>query len=299
MSVAPGTPNESSSEQAFYDLWSQQLDPRSIAPTTLSERGGRLADRAAWVFVAGYQGALRQCFPDLRNHAGWASYLVSEARDDSKAPTCVLEVADGSRPAAAEGGAVLNGTKNWAAASAHLSWLVVNATWADSGSQESSLTANVLVPVGASGAELIAKPSGRFLPELEVGKARFDAVEISGEHVLADEDTHAQLFGVIEARCLLVALAGHFAQLAPLAPEPEQALLLAGGLVTRELHQKASIDVLLQSMDLLVDWFERWLADADTAESAALQSIRNRWSDDQRLLQMHRPMLVKRLEGTS
>jgi len=273
------------SEDAYLKLWNEHLGSNSVeesapGPTELAEVGGRLADRAAWVFIAGYQGALRQCFPALREHAGWASYVVSEARDESKAPTCHLVDTDSE--------SYLQGTKNWVAASAHLSWLVVNAA------TTTAATANILVSTDAQGVALIEKPSGRFLPELVVGKAEFSKVALSTYSRLDDAPNFSALFGLIEARCLLVALASHFAQLAPGDPEPEQSLLLSAGLATAELATAASIDVLLASMTLLVDWFEGWHEKGSDSESAAVAAIRKRWSEDQRLLQMHRPMLEKR-----
>ena len=282
MSPLPAVPFVCDSEEDFAKLWNDHLGS-ALVPTEIAETGGRLADRAAWVFIAGYQGALRQCFPALREHAGWASYVVSEARDESKAATCLL--------VDTRSDSYLQGTKNWVAASAHLRWLVVNASLTSDSAAE---TANVLVDTDTKGVALIEKPSGRFLPELIVGRAEFSKVALSTYSRLDEAPHFASHFGLIEARCLLVALAAHFSQLAPDDPEPEQALLLAAGLATAELATAASIDVLLDSMTLLVEWFESWHDKGGGAESDAVAQIRKRWSQDQRLLQMHRPMLEKR-----
>ena len=307
MSKMPSPPVESATEQRYFELWSDQL-AGTRSPTVLAELGGRLADRAAWVFVAGYQGALRQCFPTLTGRTGWASYLVSEAREDKSVPTCHLHIGAAS---GTDDGMVLDGTKNWVAASAHLQTLVVNAAVAtaaensahkgvkDGADVGATKTANVLVDVASAGVALIEKPSGRFLPELVVGRAEFKRANLSKAACLEDDDTFASLFGLIEARCLLVALAGHFSQLAPEDSEPAESLLLSGGLVTAELATKASIEILLESMDLLVEWFEGWHNSAQVSESAESAVIRQRWSDDQRLLQMHRPLLAKQLKKIS
>lgn len=267
-------------EQDFFELWNASK-LAELSPTALAEQGARLADRAAWVFVAAYQGAMQQCFPQLREQSGWASYLVSEARDDSRAPTCTVTF-DGGQTS-------LHGRKNWVAARDHLGWLVVNAT-AEDGS-----TKNLLLAADTQGVALPTKQSGRFLPELAVGKAEFAAVLLGADAVLADATTHARVFGVIEARCLLVALAGHFAEQVPTAESPAEALMLAAGLVTSELDQPGSIKVLLEAMTLLVDWFEGWVATAPASETPAALELRERWADDRRLLTMHRPMLEKRL----
>ena len=273
-------------EQSYYDLWSSRgLD--NAAPTVVAEQGGRLADRAAWVFVGAYQGAMRQCFGELRQRAGWASYLVSEARGESRAPTCTLQ--QGSK------GLVLRGTKSWVAARPHLATLVVNAPL-DSGE-----TTDVLVPVDTAGVALLEKRSGRFLPELAVGEAHFDEVVLPTGSVLAAADTHAALFGLIEARCLLVALAGHFNEIVPAADEPAQALLLAGGLTTSQLGRQGSIEILLEAMTMLADWFAGWVDAAGTGGPTAvdpqLRQVCLRWADDRRLLQMHRPILEKHLQA--
>lgn len=277
----------SATEQAYYDLWSAS-DLDALSPTALAERGGRLADRAAWVFVGAYQGAMRQAFGQVRAHVGWASYLVSEARDETRAPTCTLE----QHP----DGWLLQGTKSWVAARPHLATLVINATL------RSGKTANVLVPVATAGVALLEKPAGRFLPELAVGEARFDQVVLPASAMLTDADTNAALFGLIEARCLLVALAAHFSELAPTMEAPAQALLLAGGLTTSQLGQQGSLEVLLEAMTLLADWFTGWLEDGpdsaiEIGSSAVLREVHARWADDRRLLEMHRPMLQKRLDA--
>jgi len=273
-------------QQSYFDLWSAS-DLDDLAPTVLAERGGRLADRAAWVFVGAYQGAMRQCFRQLRVHKGWASYLVSEARDESRGPTCTLRKTSN--------GFVLQGTKSWVAASSHLATIMVNA------SLDSDTTVNVLVPVDTAGVALLEKPSGRFLPELAVGSAQFDAVQLPGAALLTDSETHAELFGLIEARCLLVALAGHFSAWAPQASAPRDALMLASGLTTAELGQSGSIAILLESLALLVEWVDQWVTHSGPVSGAPAGAdlVRARWKKDTRLLQMHKPMLEKHLRAVS
>ena len=276
------TPPSCADQQAYFDCYSALLGAEAgLPPTRLADHGGRLADRPAWVFIAGYQAALRQCFPQLRGRSGWASYLVSEARDESGSATCLLrDDASGLR---------LHGTKNWIAASTHLSWLVVNAT------RESGSRADLLVSVSEAGVSVVPKPSGRFLPELAVGRAEFTEVVIEPSAVLTGEHTHAGLFGLIEARCLLIALTAHFAQLAPLDTPPAEALLLAEGLVTEELSSGASIRVLLDALSMLETWFDHWHDNGLADESPEIKTIRQRWSEDRRLLGMHRGLLEKKL----
>jgi hypothetical protein len=68
----------SATEESYRELWlsgvAQQNDLGLMAV-----QGGLLADRLAWVFVAGYQAALRRTFPD-QAYSGWAASAVSEDR---------------------------------------------------------------------------------------------------------------------------------------------------------------------------------------------------------------------------
>ena len=68
---------KSATEDNYRELWlsgvAQQNDLGLMAV-----QGGLLADRLAWVFVAGYQAALRRTFPD-QAYSGWAAFAVSEA----------------------------------------------------------------------------------------------------------------------------------------------------------------------------------------------------------------------------
>ena len=98
--------SDTPSQAAFRKAW-DAADLSAVGPTAMAMRGGALADRAAWVFVSGYQAAVRQCF-DVGERSGWGSYLVSERREDPATPTCWL-TKDGDAWQ-------LEGTKNWLAA---------------------------------------------------------------------------------------------------------------------------------------------------------------------------------------
>ena len=107
------------------------------------------------------------------------------------------------------------------------------------------------------------------------------------------------MFGLIEARCLLIALAAHFAQLAPLDAPPAEALLLAEGLVTAELSSGTSIGVLLDALSMLETWFDHWQDKGLASDLPEIRTIRQRWSEDRRLLGMHRGLLEKKLAEQS
>ena len=66
-----------SDERAFADIWLRQVAPLS-SRVAQAVQGGLLADRLAWVFVAGYQCALRHTFAQLPA-GSIAAFAVSEA----------------------------------------------------------------------------------------------------------------------------------------------------------------------------------------------------------------------------
>ncbi|MDP6342951.1 MAG: hypothetical protein QF491_05405, partial [Alphaproteobacteria bacterium] len=61
---------EAPDEAAWYGLWCG-ADLGALPPPIAALHGGLLADRLAWVFVAGYQAAVRSVFPEVPS-TGWA-----------------------------------------------------------------------------------------------------------------------------------------------------------------------------------------------------------------------------------
>ena len=53
---------ESTSEAAYRDVWNERVVPLDSDPLAMAIAGGLIADRMAWVFVAGYQAACRHVF---------------------------------------------------------------------------------------------------------------------------------------------------------------------------------------------------------------------------------------------
>lgn len=275
-------------ENSFHQLWQQRgLAERSAS--ALAYAGGAIADRPAWVFIAGYQAALRQGFPvfaqQARGAACWGSYLVSEQRDESKAPTCTV--------ATTQTGVTLNGTKSWLASAQHLDWLIVKA-------QQGPQTHHLLVPATGDGVDIILRDSGKFLPEMSVAGARFAATPVAASADLDASEHHADKFVFIESRCLMIALCGHFAALAQHqgrdANGLEQARLIVEGLVTAELDQAESLRGLLAGMNQLRAWFDEWLAAGPGAQAEPqTDQLYANWAANQRLVDMHRGFLERRL----
>ena len=61
--LSAGSDTKIADEDAYKALWLAAVAPQQDLGL-LAVQGGLLADRLAWVFVAGYQAALRRTFPD-------------------------------------------------------------------------------------------------------------------------------------------------------------------------------------------------------------------------------------------
>ena len=108
---------ESASEAAYRDAWTEHSFPREPDLLAMATSGGLIADRVAWVFVAGYQAACRHVFPSavLRS---WVSYAATEDREtDPPLP--------GVRLTGTPSAGTLSGNKAWIAAARSVGQLVV------------------------------------------------------------------------------------------------------------------------------------------------------------------------------
>jgi len=132
--------------------------------TALALTGGALADRLAWVFVSGYQAAVRRCFPELGPEPGWTCLAAAEA---GEGPGCRLENRDG--------GSVLSGEKSWIAGAGMLDSLVV--TLEQGG-------CFVFLDARATGVRITLPRTPGFLKEMTQGVATFEAVTVSDDRIL-------------------------------------------------------------------------------------------------------------------
>ena len=72
---------EAVSEAAYHDAWVEHALPREPDLLAMAISGGLIADRLAWVFVAGYQAACRHVFPTATLRS-WVSYAATEDREN-------------------------------------------------------------------------------------------------------------------------------------------------------------------------------------------------------------------------
>ena len=162
MSVSGTYPDES----GFHSAWRAACTgadgrmPEDEAALALA--GGALADRLAWVFVSGYQAAVRRCFPELVPGSGWTCLAAAEGRGG---PGCTL-VPNGD-------GFLLSGEKSWIAGAGNLESLVVSV-----GEGESRCFAGVDAAAAGVTIELPRTPG--FLGEMTQGVARFVDVPVLG-----------------------------------------------------------------------------------------------------------------------
>lgn len=265
-------PQECSLENALKEHWYSSGLLGETLPTAIAMRGGALADRLSWVFVAGYQATLRQVFPELP-HARWGSFLVTENRGDPQnfPPTFLSD----------DSPARLSGTKTWVAASASVDTLVVKAG-------QGADSRYVWVSRDAPGVELPTPPRANFLPDLTQGIARFDNVEVPAKQFL--DSQRARTFGRWEP--LFVQMAGAAMMLShclvittasQLIDRLSLWLLAAERLAVKNTRDKdfATIGALLdREIGALTHAF------SDTLTSKYPASVEH-WSNDRKLLSMY------------
>jgi|TARA_B100000315_G_scaffold229068_1_gene238388 alkylation response protein AidB-like acyl-CoA dehydrogenase len=167
-------------EERWFGIW-QRDSMSALSPFQMAWRGGGRADRLAWVFLSGYQAAIRAALPALPA-SGWAGILVTE-KDD---PVSLRK-----------NGTSLSGTKTWVAAARHVEHLVVKA-----GRGEGACY--LLVDATREGVSIAPGDRPHFLPELSQGVARFSKVRIDSTDVVSDLSD----YGAYEALYVTLACIG-------------------------------------------------------------------------------------------
>lgn len=260
-------------EADWYALWAHRVAP-AASPPAMALTGALLAPALPWVFVSGYQAALRAVFPELPME-GWAALAASEDRADPAAnPPARLETRDGSH--------FLTGTKSWVAQSRHVDHLVVTAH--DAASDE---TVVVFVDRAQRGVHLGHRDQASFLSAMSQGFARFDDVALREGALL--RDPRLRTFMKTESRFVMLAcsawLFARGVRCGAAGAEAARALVLdlfeacrAGDVAPADL---AALDRAQQSL------LERLEASADFASLPD-------WETDRRLISMYSPAIQKR-----
>jgi hypothetical protein len=182
---------EVASEAQYLAAWNEHVQPRAADGSfALALAGGYLADRLAWVFVAGYQAALRATFTGLPL-PGWTALAVSEDRSkDDPLPGLTWQASDS--------GYWLDGHKTWIAAVQHVQHIIMRAR----GDQPGVF----LMARDTPGLTLSVSPAPAMLRDLSQGKAHLHGVEV-GASARLDTDLLSG-FGRREALHIYIAFIG-------------------------------------------------------------------------------------------
>ena len=155
---------EAATEAAYRDAWTEHALPREPDLLAMAISGGLIADRVAWVFVAGYQAACRHVFPSAALRS-WVSYAATEDREgDPPLP--------GVRLTGTPSAGTLSGNKAWIAGARSVGQLVVRV---GTGPEATYF----VVDRDRHGVTIDPKPRD-FLADLSQGQAGFEETPVTG-----------------------------------------------------------------------------------------------------------------------
>ena len=252
-------------ERAYSEVWLREVAPLA-SRRAQAVQGGLLADRLAWVFVAGYQCALRHTFPQLPAHS-MAAFAVSEDRKgDPLLPGVTAKVLNGETR--------VSGYKTWVACCATLSHLVIKSDRGDKASY-------YCLERNSHGLTLTPK-YGSFLAEMSQGVAQLKEVTVASSL----DASQVSYFGLRETLYIYMAFcawAGKFLE----SDEHCEALIrrLAGLTERLPLDQAALAE--LKAVDQAVQELRRSVPDTAAPN----------YEQDQRLIAMYSPGIQNRELG--
>lgn len=190
-------------EAQYLQLW-QRHAANLADPVDQAFAGGLLADRFAWVFLAGYQPAVRVTFPQATfyqspasrtDEQGWAAFAVSEDRSEDNPLPGVLSI-----NADTGNNVILNGHKTWVAGCDHVQHIIVSAG-------RGADAVFYLLHRTDAGVVLSAKPQQRFLAGMSQGIAHLTDVQLTPDRRL--DAGAVRWFGLREALYIYTAFAGY------------------------------------------------------------------------------------------
>jgi hypothetical protein len=258
-------------EAAYCQAW-QQAGLAARPPAQAAFEGGLLADRPAWVFVAGYQAAIRTVFPEVEC-PGWLAFAVTEDRSDPD--SALVAQADDAEWQ-------LTGRKSWVAAVNQVEELIVSARCR-------GRTELFRLAADIKGVTLNAREAPGFLGTMSQGRALFEAAPAAR----LDGPGRRRLFAGAEAVAMMLAATGYarrhstaasadaLGQLEALAPALNDALATVDELDPEQL------------LALDVRWHHAFEAWEQAADSRALPD----YSADERLFRLYRGAIAKRTEA--
>ncbi len=154
-------------ELAWSIIWNKEK-LNLAKPIDIALKGGMISDRLSWVFISGYQAALKHVFGDIKP-IGWTALVASEDRKNT-------ETRPGTRTKRENGIITLSGFKSWVAQSRFVDHLIVTAK---EGDDENKKVSAFLVSSKNNGVELSHRESPSFLGDMSQGFAKFDEVDVT------------------------------------------------------------------------------------------------------------------------
>lgn len=251
---------KSAKEDSYRELWLSRVAQQNDLGL-MAVQGGLLADRLAWVFVAGYQAALRWTFPD-QAYSGWAAFAVSEDRRGDPP----LPGVDYQR---LENGFAISGHKTWVAAVNSVEHLIIKA-----GAGERALYFNL--PRSTKGLEFSSRPAS-FLGEMSQGSAHLSEVNL-GIDAAVDARAVAQ-FGQREALYIYLAFLA-YAGRTWLRGEAQDDCLRLIQRLDQALAESHLPKAEVKALDIAVQSILSAIAPKAGAAN-------ERWAKDQRLISMY------------
>jgi hypothetical protein len=256
-------------EAEFAQLWAGAMT--SQRPLEMAVAGGHLADDLAFVFIAGYQAAVRACF--AIDEPGWVAYAVSESRgDDDGASRVRLDAPTQT----------LSGVKSWVAAVNNISQIIVKVGDGDNAEYWR-------VPVSAAGLSLQARPKGKFLGAMSQGSAEFQQTPVDPSARL--DSSAARRFGFMEPLFIDIAFLAFVKTQAPGVSQVDDLLLMASVLVEADFAAVAT-KMQFAALDSAV---QQVLAEFELLQAGPVLSAN--WAQDRGLLSLYSKGIQQRAEA--
>ena len=274
-------PESSPTEADYHAAW---LDHRVGEEDEFmtAALGGALADRLAWVFVAGYQASMRRSFPALPRENGWCAFVNTEDRTGTYPGTTLTGEPGNHR---------LSGWKGWVAAADHIDHLIVTASH--------NQRPFMLMRRDQPGVRIVSGgPPKAYLSELVQGRAHFDNVAISETQIIGDARTFP-VFRSAESAYVRTALSAFmFSHARRLGAPPAliggalDALFACAAILQLPLPSDTAAVAMLGSASHVVALaleFESLIAQKD-------QALHQLWVKDRRLIRGSLPGIASRAE---
>lgn len=271
-SASSGAPGLLASEAEYREQWGRALD-NERSPQSLALAGGYLASQLPWVFLAGYQAAIRWVFADA-SIAGWLAFAASEDRGSENPLPGVRRGDNGA----------LAGWKTWVAGVNSIDGLLVLLN------RDGSVPAKVVELSRATQGLTLHGPgaapsAGRFLGAMSQGKAQLADVPLVEQRELSTE--RLRWFRHAEAISVFTALAAFLLRQSEIVAHDglrnDVAELFAGQARAFELADETAL------ADASRDIAANTIACAQRYEGIAGERVPGNWAVDRRLITMYAP----------